>query len=203
MLDIEIAWRKKELINIKSVLSLESETTGKNIYSRVCILLLYAHWEGFIRRSVKYYLKYINSQGLRLKDLKNKLIALDLKGEGLIEINSKSMLKFYKMTEFISNIEEKSVKLPDDDAIEEPAIMGTALLKEIIFTLDLDYTPFSLLEKKLDGSLIKKRNNIAHGKRDDIDIDDLSDLLTKVIKLLDNFKDQLINSISSELYRRN
>ena len=58
-LDKDLAWRKHEISQLFMILdTVESkEVIGKSI-----ILLLYAHWEGFVKKSSKCYLKYVSER---------------------------------------------------------------------------------------------------------------------------------------------
>lgn len=55
-LDYEISWRRVELTNLKfNVENVNGATLGTNL--RSSLVLLYAHWEGFVKKSLSYYLE--------------------------------------------------------------------------------------------------------------------------------------------------
>ncbi|WP_349398983.1 MAE_28990/MAE_18760 family HEPN-like nuclease, partial [Clostridium perfringens] len=58
-LEEDLSWRKKELINIKTLIEDETNNIDKNILIRSGIALLCAHWEGYIRYVANMYIVYI------------------------------------------------------------------------------------------------------------------------------------------------
>lgn len=60
----DLAWRKKEISQLFMVLQ---TTDTKEVVGKSMILLLYAHWEGFIKKSSKCYLKYVSDKNIKLK----------------------------------------------------------------------------------------------------------------------------------------
>jgi hypothetical protein len=60
LLDEDLGWRKVE---ISDLLFLAKETQ-KEVVLKSVILLLYAHWEGYIKKSSKLYIKYISEKKL-------------------------------------------------------------------------------------------------------------------------------------------
>lgn len=65
----EYSWRRKELTNIKN-LTLSSRNHIKETLLRSCLVLLYSHWEGFVKNISIAYCEYLNFQGLCYRDLK-------------------------------------------------------------------------------------------------------------------------------------
>src|SRR5690554_5518126 len=68
-IDKDFAWRIKEIINLKNLLDFD-DNQDRMLYIRASILLLYAHWEGHVKQSVKLYIRYLKSSGFRYSDLK-------------------------------------------------------------------------------------------------------------------------------------
>ena len=65
-LEKDLAWRKMEISQLFMILN-AAET--KDIVGKSIILLLYAHWEGFIKKSSKYYLRYVSEKRIALNAL--------------------------------------------------------------------------------------------------------------------------------------
>lgn len=86
-LDDDISWRKKELSSLYSIafnthnssnLNDEDDTLYRTVV-KTLYLLLYSHWEGFIKKSCKIYLSYINQKKVKTSELTNNFSALILK----------------------------------------------------------------------------------------------------------------------------
>ena len=50
----EFTWRKKELHNIKSLVRDNEKTHLKDMCVRAAVTMLYAHWEGFVKKIGAY-----------------------------------------------------------------------------------------------------------------------------------------------------
>ena len=76
----ELAWRKKELSEVKSLVETKSFSDSRHkalVRSGIC--LLYAHWEGFIKLAANSYLEYVRMQKLCYKELASNFLALAMK----------------------------------------------------------------------------------------------------------------------------
>ena len=118
-LDQEYSWRLKELSSMKSLVY--QEESGKSqIFIRISVVFLYAHWEGFIRKATEFYLDYINEQGYNYGELNFNLTALGLKSEGLqLDQNSDDIDRYCKAVSFVLNRATLKVKLPTSNIIKE------------------------------------------------------------------------------------
>ncbi len=75
-LDTDLAWRKMEISQLLMILN---TAESKEIVGKSMILLLYAHWEGFIKKSSKCYLKYVSDKNIKIQDLTPNFEAIMLK----------------------------------------------------------------------------------------------------------------------------
>ena len=79
MLDADFSWRLKEIANLKIVVR-TSLNISKKTAVRAAIPLLYGHWEGFIKNSSTFYLKYVDGQALTYRELKSCFVVFGVKG---------------------------------------------------------------------------------------------------------------------------
>lgn len=57
----DLAWRKKELTDLKYIIDTKSlSLVRKSLLGRCGIAILYAHWEGFIKKSSLRFLEFIS-----------------------------------------------------------------------------------------------------------------------------------------------
>ncbi len=87
------------------------------------------------------------------------------------------------------------------DAIDTESNLKSKVLKEIIWTLGLNYSYFEPLEKLIDVVLLGKRNAIAHGEQEPINQNDYLTLHSKVIEMMDNYRTEIENAAVSKKYR--
>lgn len=186
-LDSSLSNRKKEIANFFLLIKQQpqhfeiSSTINKSF-----ILLLYTHWEGFIKESTMKYFQYICFQKEYLKDLT----------ENFHLINFKDVLKNYKITSNIAIEKEILEKFYTDKKFNielekehfQKYILGIENnlkfknYKNICIIMNYSLNDKNgKLEKEL-SRLIDNRNAIAHtgldSKNDEllIDISDISDI---------------------------
>jgi len=81
-LSSELAWRKKELSVIKSLIDTGSfSTSKKTALLRSGVTILYAHWEGFIKQAASIYLEFVSMQRLPYDKLSANFVALAMKSK--------------------------------------------------------------------------------------------------------------------------
>jgi hypothetical protein len=200
ILDDELAWRKKELAVIKSLVTARSSTEIINCHIRSGIALIYAHWEGFIKAAGDAYLTYISSQRLTYSDLTNNFVAIAAKGllnkAGL----SNKVTVYAKVTDFlISGLTERCNFLAE---LETKSNLSSDVLREIVYILGLDYKEYETKANLINETLLKNRNEVAHGKYLLIDVKQFIDLHRTIIELLDLFSNQISNAASTKAYKR-
>lgn len=203
ILSAEMAWRKKELIYLKTLIEKNRYNQTIDTLLRSGVTLLYAHWEGFIKNSSTAYLEFVARQNLAYKDLAPNFIALAMKGEiNKASINNSS-ISFTEVVNFFLNGLSSKCSLSWENSITTKSNLSSAVFKEIIHTLGLDYYPvYELREKLIDKVLLHSRNNIAHGQYLEIDCDQyLKELHEKVLDTMQLFATQIINAASTQSYR--
>lgn len=198
----ERAWRIKEISEIKNVAKASTmSTTRKRVLCRSGIALLYAHWEGFVKKSGTYFLEYIASQRLTVRELQPNFVTIILKGRIDHAAASRKYSAFESIMTYLRNNQETRARLPYKDVVDTTSNLSTSVLKEISWCLGIDYSVFSTREKLIDTRLVGRRNNVAHGESIEIDQVDFNDLTDEVVGLINTFKAQLENAAVSELYR--
>ena len=200
-LDDDLAWRKKELTVIKSLVTTRASSAEMvNCYIRSGIALLYAHWEGFIKAASVAYLTYVAAQRLTYSDLTNNFVAIAAK-RLLNEAGLSNKVTVYaKVAEFfISGLAERC-SLPTE--IETKSNLSSEVLREITYTLGLDYREYEIKAKLIDEKLLKNRNEVAHGQYLLIDKELFIDLHIEIVNLLDLFSNQVSNAASTKSYIR-
>jgi hypothetical protein len=75
-----LAWRKKELATLKSLVRSGRHSRSKlNCLIRSGVAILYAHWEGFIKEAGTAYLEFVSRQRLTYQELAPNFIAFAMK----------------------------------------------------------------------------------------------------------------------------
>jgi len=213
-LDKNLSYRKQELTVLKTEIS-NSRGKKLNTFLRASILLLYSHWEGFIKEASKEYLRFLNKERIICSEMKDNFIVTALKGNIIDVSQSKKTSKHFELFEKIANSSAVIYKVNVDSA-EKPIIETFANLKwehfeEIVFIIGLDGFD-QTNHQVIDTVLLDKRNKIAHGERIQLvrnidsedealaQIADYESLQGKIIYLLDQFKDNILDSAVDKRY---
>jgi hypothetical protein len=192
----DIAWRKKELSEIKTLIELKNVSPQRhNVCIRSGICILYAHWEGFIKLAGNSYVEYIRTKRLRYGQLSSNFLALAMK-EKLKQAKETNKASLYiPVCDFFLFQLDERCSLPKNP-ISTASNLSSEILKEITHTLGID---FSLDSTIIDEKLLKTRNEIAHGE-DSLTIDrkQYIKLQTIVVEMLEEFRNRIENAASNE-----
>lgn len=198
----DLAWRKKELSEMKSLIEAKNVSDQRHkvlVRSGVCIL--YSHWEGFVKLAANSYLEYVISKRLTYQELSSNFLALAMK-EKLKEAKETNKPSLYiPVCEFfISELNLRSI-LPKD-GISAGANLSSDILKQITYILGIDFSIYSTKSPVIDIKLVKTRNEIAHGEYSVFDRDAYLELHRDIIGMLDIFRNQIENAAIQKKFRR-
>lgn len=213
----DLAWRKKEISQLYRVLN---TTKTKETIGKTMILLLYAHWEGFIKRSSKYYLKYVSDKNIKVKKLTRNFEALMLKrnAHDCMVNDSFNLSKEFVLLSKQRKTAEKPFKLKismdnefDRDYIDTHHNLSSSVLEDIIQIIGVRYNDAIKTRKQfVDIYLLRNRNAIGHGNKitvgDDEDeasvmeYEQIKRLKSFVVLMLDYFAEVLLRYVEDEYY---
>jgi MAE_28990/MAE_18760-like HEPN len=194
-LDAELAWRKKELSDLKYFIDLSLTDRGRHrVLGRCGITILYAHWEGFIKLASRYYLEFVAMQRLRNDQLQPNLLTLSLRTTVTFSPESHRHSEYGKVTDFFISGLSNHARLPFKTGLETESNLSSTVLKEITWCLGVEYLPYESKEKFIDSRLLARRNHIAHGQEVDVDSNEFEEMCTIVIDMMTYLKTELENS---------
>lgn len=211
----DLGWRKKEISDLYMIcLSNKNEVLLKSI-----ILILYAHWEGYIKKSSKLYIKYVVEKKVKIEDLTPNFKAIALKSniskciENYDKLTLAHELDFMNKYESMGNKKFKiSIDIDDDlesDIINTNHNLKPKVFKNIINILGLKYNDaYEIREMYISKNLLSNRNIIGHGSKFNLEnqvdfeltINDIDKLKSIIINILDFHKDTLLDYVENEFY---
>ena len=196
-------WRIREIADLKNLIQQSSiSDLRKRVLCRSGLALLYAHWEGFVKKTGSFFLEYVAMQRLLLSELNVNFVTLVAKSKFEKASESKKSSSFQDVTKFILESQNNRARIPFKNVVDTQSNLSTTVLKEIIWCLGVDYVSFETKENLIDMRLVSKRNYIAHGEVFDVSIDDFLDMADEVVGLMDLFKNEIENSAILEKYRK-
>ena len=199
-LDKEMAWRVKEISVFK--LAADKYEAKQAPYIRAGIMLLYAHWEGFIKEASVIYLSHVESKALRYRELKPCFAVLGLKREINTLVDSKKSRPNIEAMKFIMSKLDETAKLQVNSAVITESNLSSRVFENIAGSLDIDTSPYQTKFKLIDSSLVDRRNNIAHGEFLEVNGPGFFSLVHDIIELMRQYKTDIENAASMESYRR-
>jgi len=209
-------WRKREV----SDLILIAETEENTVLLKSIILLLYAHWEGYIKKCSKTYLKYICDDKPVLSDLTDNFKAVALKGITAEMLKSAETLTLQNEISYINKFSKidnhsihKHIKIDlenekDKNIINTQDNLNPKVFKNILKIIGLCYKKqYESKEVFINSYLLSNRNAIGHGSKElfkdeqfEFEIKSLKKLRDVTLVIIENFRDELLSFASQKLY---
>ena len=195
----ESAWRKKEIASL-GILA-RGNDFDQSTALRASIVLLYAHWEGFVKSACYIYISFINEQiarsqpqlSLHFSSIRRWKIARQQGGAGSLKNPMPWLLG-------LSAVCCDNELLPLD-IIDTESNLNSSVLRKLVGIIDVDYGSFLLKEKLIDDVLLSSRNAIAHGERVAILLSEYEDTERQILELLNDFQNKVETAIQSEAYK--
>lgn len=204
-LSADLAWRKKELSILKSLVETAATSSSKEKALLRCgTAILYAHWEGFIKTSSSHYLEFIARKQLRYTELSSNFVALAFKSKLKQVHETNKATIFTEVVDFIRfQLNERS-SVPYKDEIQTGSNLSSSTFKEIVCVLGLDYSLYETKQILIDEKLLARRNKIAHGEylqSLQLDKQDYLELHSQIIEIMEHFRTQIENCAACKSYR--
>jgi hypothetical protein len=200
-LDKEFSWRLKEIAELRSAVDSSAVIRG-NVLVRASIPLLYAHWEGFVKRSAEVYVEYVAHQKHRYKELQACFIVHGLKRRIHELSTSNNHTRNVELVKFLLSDLDESASVPYKDVVNVKSNLSSTVFCDIINSIGLDTEKYSTRFNFIDESVVKKRNLIAHGQNVDVDESRFREISEDVIVLLRMFKNDIENAVVTDAYTR-
>lgn len=150
-------WRDREFAKFKVNLS----NVDKNLWCRMCVPMIYAHWEGFVVSSLKVLLEYLNRLELPSKDVSTNLVVVGL-GNSYRSLSGKQSFKQrVQFTDKFNEILQEQIKFSKQ--IDTKSNLKSDILNDLCEMFSLDFSGFQEHSGDIDR-LVNLRNSIAHGE---------------------------------------
>ena len=191
--------RKKEIENYFLFLKNQNNIIDNNIkdsLNKSFILLLYAHWEGFIKEITKNYFSFITLQKRTLKDMTDNFYWIHFKDLLKNYTVSNKIILEKELLEQILNIEKK-FKINVSEEFFLKYILGTENnlksenYKNICNIINYECDDTTGKFKRILDKLVHNRNSIAHTgnkatENTFTDILNIEDMKENIVKEMEN-----------------
>ncbi len=179
------SWRDGEFAKFKTI----AISADEKLWCRMCIPMIYAHWEGFVVSSLKVLIAHLNTLELHPDKIPTKLVVVGL-GDAYKTLSGKqSFEQRVDFTDKFKSLYQKSIKFKKK--IDTKSNLKSDVLKELCAMFGFNYDAFSGQVSDIDR-LINIRNSIAHGENSIVP--DMRNV-TKYIDSVNNAMDLLVKEI--------
>jgi hypothetical protein len=199
----DIIWRRKELTVLKSLVQeSKCDFLRSRVLIRGSVALLYAHWEGFVKKSSSYYLEYVASHRLPYKQLSSNFVGLTLRAK-FSELGASEMLsRGNELADFFCTALDKKSNIPYRKSVDTKSNLSSKVLIDILEALGLDATQFKTRLNFIDSNLVNPRNYIAHGANLNMNIDEYLELHEAVLALILTYRNEVENASVQRRFER-
>ncbi len=196
----DLIWRKREITIMRWLIG-QASPDRRNALLRATVTLIYAHWEGFIKTAGASYLEFIHFRRLKHSELAQNFVALSARSILRQAGSTNKIASHLEVVKFFTSKLEEQSRIPYQNEIDTGANLSSVLLKDIVETLGLEFSPYETKTHLIDNQLLRNRNTIAHGEYMFIDEDSVNELLTEVLGMLEMFRTQIDNAVALNAYR--
>lgn len=201
-LTTDLKWRRGEMYAFEKMVDAAREHERAALL-RGALALVYAHWEGYVKRAGTVYLEYVSRKRLKLGELRPELAAVALRAQIAHLAEAKSSQSHSEIVSMLWDRVDDVVVIPYGSAtIRTRANLNFATFESIMHSLGCDVSHHRGQEHLIDERLLGSRNSVAHGERDYVDFEMWKDLRTAVEVILADVRTMLSNSAVYESYRR-
>ena len=196
----ETAWRKRELTTILFHVQ-ESRDSRRPTALRAGVALLYAHWEGWIKKVSEFYIAFIDGQRLQYDELNEAVFGLAIKRRIDPLVSSSAPKLHREFAFFIRNELGSRATFGSGRTIHTESNLSSTVLTRILLSLGLEFKNYEPSSHLIDHRLLHKRNRVAHGEYLDFSIREFEALHGEVVNLLKTFTTEVLNNAALGAYR--
>ena len=202
LIDKDLAWRKKELIDLKLMIHSSNNPT----LCRAGIALLSAHFEGFIKQVANYYVVHVSSQGIKTSELNTNFAAIQF-GQYFERCGDSEKISVCReaIDKFIINYATYNFHIdytPDNPIIKTESNPSSTVVKNIVDGIGLDFSPYETKRNFIDTDLLSNRHKIVHGEKTQISVGDFDSTFTNITEIMELFADQVIDAAINTSYKK-
>lgn len=199
-LDKEFSWRLKEVADLKVTVKANTSLAQPTVI-RAGVALLYAHWEGFIKRSSQDYLSFVSDQRLNYGELANCFVVFGAKKHLANIVGARQSAVNVSAVEFFRTCAGERAELSTKNAVDTRSNLSSTVFENIALSLGVSTTPYDSYYNLIDESLLARRNKIAHGEFLDLGADAFKEIADDIVMLLRMYKTDLENLASLDAYK--
>src|SRR5690349_545430 len=141
LVDADLAWRRKELLYLKLLIKSNAVTSQQRSLIRTGIPILYAHWEGFVKKAATGYLEFVADKHCPYDALTPNFLAITLRDKIKAFADSNQASAFLPFIDFFQSDFLRPSNIPWERAVRTRANLDSSVLNEILVSIGIDVSP--------------------------------------------------------------
>ncbi|WP_299493524.1 MAE_28990/MAE_18760 family HEPN-like nuclease [uncultured Shewanella sp.] len=188
-------WRDGELATFK----VNPQKVDGSLWNRMCLPMIYAHWEGYVVSSLKLLIDYLNSLKLNPSEVPTNLIVLGLGTKYNSLSGKQSFDQKVVFTDSFIEIFQKKISFKKD--IDTKSNLNSNVLKELCTVFGFNFESFKGVIGDIDR-IVMFRNRIAHGENSILpDSENIEKYIVSITQATDLLLTEIDNFVSNENFR--
>jgi len=187
-------WRDGEFAKLRT----NQSSVDERLWCRMCIPMIYAHWEGYVVSSLRILIEHINRLEISHSSVKTRMIVVGL-GDSFKTLSGKQ--SFDQRAEFVERFRILlSSSLRIANKIDTKSNLKSSVLAEICGMYGFDFNRFSEVIGDIDR-LVHVRNSIAHGENSFVlTQENVETYVASVVAAMDVFREEIDDFLIRETY---
>lgn len=199
-----LQWRRSELqvfrASVRGIAPRDHHSPASRATLRATVVMLYAHWEGYIKQACQAYLDFVSRRRLSYVDLNPAFVVTSVRP--MIERARTDPSEASELANLVAGDGSQRARLPRSRVIETRSNLRHEVLVEILSALGLSIEEFETSAVFIDRELCDRRNEIAHGKDAFPDPDSVEQLFDRVLAMMELVRDLIVGAAGAGGYRR-
>lgn len=188
-------WRDRELAIFKQ----NPQKVDRSLWSRMCLPMIYAHWEGYVVSSLLLLIDHLNELKLSPNEVPTKLIVLCLGVHYKSLSGKQSFDQKIEFTDKFKDLFQKALKF--QKKIDTKSNLNSKVLKELCCIFSFEFDSFSSVTSDIDR-IVTFRNRIAHGENSIIpEAQSIEMYISSITEAMDILLEEIDCFLSSENYK--
>lgn len=204
----DLTWRKKEIVSLRGAAN-RSDNDRHYVY-RAGLVMIFAHWEGYLKTAATLYVRHVFAQRLPLGHLASVFVAHAFFSD--VQKCSNSLFPGSEQTHvaLANRILEGTAEVATGStwSVDTASNPSTEVLDRILRSLGLaadlglDGATWSATRVFINEKVVADRHKVAHGEGFRIDKMEFLSRSARMLALLDTLSEQILNAAQSRAYLR-
>jgi hypothetical protein len=198
--DADLNWRRKELSDLKAAIK-SADAAAKSVLLRALVTMSYAHWEGYVRTCANRYFEHLTLRKRPFTDFERQIYV----NSHLARLNSlyQSRSNLEARCKLVNDILDGTgtrFSFVNPELIDTKSNLNSDVIKDICKICNVDASHFEQNRTFLDVLVLKRRNAIAHGQQEFIQVAEVDEFVSTILSLMGYFRNLLENKVYMKAY---